>query len=82
MTIPLFRGSSIGANSTVHQEQVQWHEIAFQSILAIQRELGMKKRKPGEGEDENVVKLPSFIKECPGPDSGPAVEDKPRSPVA
>jgi GR25 family glycosyltransferase involved in LPS biosynthesis len=32
LTLPLFRSAQTGDNSTVHQEQVQWHEPAFRSI--------------------------------------------------
>lgn len=54
LSVPLIGGrGKAGKNSTLHQEHVQWHAIAFESIHQMQDEL-----KSGK------VKLPSFAKQC------------------
>jgi hypothetical protein len=52
-TLPLFRGAATGDNSTVHQEQVQWHAPAFKNIDKFQGLL-----QKGE------VALPPFLHNC------------------
>jgi len=61
LTVPLFRGASTGENSTVHQEQVQWHAPAFRSIDNFQQLL-----RRGD------VALPAFVRPCGEKAAGPA----------
>lgn len=54
LSVPLIGGAGqAGKNSTLHQEHVQWHAIAFESIHQMQQEL-----KSGK------VALPAFAKMC------------------
>ena len=55
LSVPLIGGAGkAGTNSTLHQEHVQWHKIAFDSITAMQTAI-----KQGK------VKLPPFARLCP-----------------
>jgi GR25 family glycosyltransferase involved in LPS biosynthesis len=55
LSVPLIGGmGKVGKNSTLHQEHVQWHAIAFEAINEMQTEL-----------KDGSVKLPSFAKMCP-----------------
>ena len=54
LSVPLIGGAGkVGTNSTLHQEHVQWHKIAFDSIVDMQKEI-----------HDGKVKLPSFAQKC------------------
>lgn len=72
-TIPLFTGSKIGYTSTIHQEQVSFHQEAFGLIKSLSHELqrsGHSATSVIGGSSGNItitnglgVGLPSFVRE-------------------
>jgi GR25 family glycosyltransferase involved in LPS biosynthesis len=54
LSVPLIGGAGkAGTNSTLHQEHVQWHKIAFDSIVDMQKEIY-----------DGKVALPPFVRRC------------------
>lgn len=68
-TIPLFTGSKIGYTSTIHQEQVSFHQEAFGLIKSISHELTRKSGAMAGSNHSNsssssiAIGLPPFVKQ-------------------